>query len=488
MTFSPPQLSSPGWRAVWPLLLDSLTKFVQAMHTLWVAQPPCAQRLLDFEVALHQRAGRNLCDVLMGFVLKTALTSPTVEDSALALVQSREGARRQKTQKEVAITLLGGSVIGVNADYYLKRGQPQIPGHLVKSSNGFYPHLEVLGIFQRITPALESTVGRHLARSPQSDCQQILAELGIGLSSKVISRIAYGLAIRSLEFRQHLVTLTEDGVKGTAAKGKRIALCVDGGRVRTRKSLGGRRRRSGHHGYTGEWKEPKFFTIYELDAKGRRDPKGICFYEGTMGDADDCFKLIEAYLCHLGAHLASQVVVIADGGPWIWKRIRSAMEKADIELAKVIEVVDFYHAAQRIHKMANEMPGWSAKKATAWAAKQRYHLRAGRVEVVLADCRAIPRDDSIDKVVDGCIDYLEKHLDRMDYARLARRRIPIGSGAVESGIRRVVNLRLKGNGIFWRIHNAEHVMHLRAHLLAGQWSRLMKIACLPREWWQQVAA
>jgi hypothetical protein len=27
--------------------------------------------------------------------------------------------------------------------------------------------------------------------------------------------------------------------------------------------------------------------------------------------------------------------------------------------------------------------------------------------------------------------------------------LPIGSGAVESGIRRVVNLRLKGNGIFW---------------------------------------
>jgi hypothetical protein len=31
-------------------------------------------------------------------------------------------------------------------------------------------------------------------------------------------------------------------------------------------------------------------------------------------------------------------------------------------------------------------------------------------------------------------------------------------------------------------------MHLRAHLLAGQWSKLMKIAGLPREQWDQVAA
>ena len=33
-----------------------------------------------------------------------------------------------------------------------------------------------------------------------------------------------------------------------------------------------------------------------------------------------------------------------------------------------------------------------------------------------------------------------------------------------------------------------NVIHLRSHLLAGHWSRLMKIACLPTELWDQVAA
>ena len=94
------------------------------MHDLWTAEAPSAERLLEFEVTLHQLAGRWLCDALMGFVLKTALVTPVVEATADALIERREGTRRQKTLKEVAVTLLGGSVVKVNADYYLKREQP----------------------------------------------------------------------------------------------------------------------------------------------------------------------------------------------------------------------------------------------------------------------------------------------------------------------------------------------------------------------------
>jgi hypothetical protein len=36
----------------------------------------------------------------------------------------------------------------------------------------------------------------------------------------------------------------------------------------------------------------------------------------------------------------------------------------------------------------------------------------------------------------------------------------LGSGAIESSIRRVINLRLKGNGIFWLEENAEAILAL----------------------------
>ncbi len=40
-------------------------------------------------------------------------------------------------------------------------------------------------------------------------------------------------------------------------------------------------------------------------------------------------------------------------------------------------------------------------------------------------------------------------------------------------MRRVVNLRLKGPGIFWRQPCAEAMLHLRAYLKAGRWDELV---------------
>ncbi|RCJ42041.1 hypothetical protein A6770_35295 [Nostoc minutum NIES-26] len=45
----------------------------------------------------------------------------------------------------------------------------------------------------------------------------------------------------------------------------------------------------------------------------------------------------------------------------------------------------------------------------------------------------------------------------------------IGSGAIESLIRQVVNLRIKGNSKFWLKENAEIMLHLRCQWIAGSW-------------------
>jgi hypothetical protein len=52
----------------------------------------------------------------------------------------------------------------------------------------------------------------------------------------------------------------------------------------------------------------------------------------------------------------------------------------------------------------------------------------------------------------------------------------LGSGAMESAIRRGVNLRLKGAGIFWHKASAEAMLLLRAYYKAGRWNLLKKMA------------
>ena len=57
----------------------------------------------------------------------------------------------------------------------------------------------------------------------------------------------------------------------------------------------------------------------------------------------------------------------------------------------------------------------------------------------------------------------------------------VTSGQVESAVRRVVNLRFKAPGSFWKEDKVEQLMHLRAYFKAGRWDELIK-GVLTREY------
>ena len=65
---------------------------------------------------------------------------------------------------------------------------------------------------------------------------------------------------------------------------------------------------------------------------------------------------------------------------------------------------------------------------------------------------------------------------RMQYKSFQERKLPIGSGVVESAIRRVINLRLKAPGSFWIPdgRDAEIIIFRRAQVLYGRWQNLLK--------------
>ena len=74
------------------------------------------------------------------------------------------------------------------------------------------------------------------------------------------------------------------------------------------------------------------------------------------------------------------------------------------------------------------------------------------------------------------IRYLRKHSEagRLRYNCFRYRGVPLGSGAIESTIRRVINLRLKGNSIYWTEDNAEAVFQLRAAVVSGRWEEIVE--------------
>ena len=105
--------------------------------------------------------------------------------------------------------------------------------------------------------------------------------------------------------------------------------------------------------------------------------------------------------------------------------------------------------------------------------KLRKWLRAGRWRKVvdelvrLATAAKLPEKSAVWTE----IAYVGRHGEdgHMDYATYRRRGLPMGSGAIESAIRRVINLRLKGNSVFWEEENAEGMLQIRGLALSGRW-------------------
>ena len=77
--------------------------------------------------------------------------------------------------------------------------------------------------------------------------------------------------------------------------------------------------------------------------------------------------------------------------------------------------------------------------------------------------------------------YFLKNKERIDYQTLKEQNWPIGSGVVESGIRRIINLRFKSPSSFWYPENVEKLILMRGIALSGRWEIMMKNLTKTRE-------
>jgi hypothetical protein len=105
----------------------------------------------------------------------------------------------------------------------------------------------------------------------------------------------------------------------------------------------------------------------------------------------------------------------------------------------------------------------------------RRWLRAGKYGLVVTALDDLGEARGRPEALAQPVEYLRKHAvaGHLNYACLRRKGLPVGSGAVESAIRRVINLRLKGPGLMWLEGNAEGALVLRAAAVTGRWEEVL---------------
>ena len=131
-------------------------------------------------------------------------------------------------------------------------------------------------------------------------------------------------------------------------------------------------------------------------------------------------------------------------------RLDWVIAQVKLEPARVVEVLDWCHAVHHL-SLALQAVGLSEEERVREYAWLRRLLKAGRSRVVIEELEALAAGRPADSAVWREIDYLIRHSEegRLRYDCFRYRGVPLGSGAIESTIRRVLNLRLKGTSLFW---------------------------------------
>jgi hypothetical protein len=363
-----------------------------------------------------------------------------------------------------------GDTVPVWVTYYRRMGQRRAG----KRYAGVYAGLVVLGIYDRCTPALAAEVSLLAAMlGSLREAQEVLANRGVALDSKTIRLIAYRYAARARLVQQVERTTFAD----TVAR-RRVVISSDGGRLRLRETKRGPKPTKGGRRYTGAWREPKVLLVYVVNEEGKRDARFVPVMDATLKGPDAVFALLRIYLQRLEITQADHVLFIADGAPWIWKRVPLLVQALGLVAEQVDELLDFYHAVQHLGQVVALRRDWSVKARTRGRTQQRRLLLRGQVEQVITAVGNLCRGRH-SKAIRKHHDYFIKNYRRMAYARLMAMKLPIGSGAIESTVRRVVNLPLKGPSLFWCRANAEAILLLRSYYKAGRWNMLKRMATSP---------
>ena len=246
---------------------------------------------------------------------------------------------------------------------------------------------------------------------------------------------------------------------GETLANKRVIIGIDGGRTRTRDW---KENNSSKYGtFDTPWKEPKLLVITTIDDNGKVDKITFPIYDACFGD-DELFELLEQYLISLDINQAQGVQIVGDGAPWIWNRARPMLLKLGVEDDKITEVLDYYHAVQHLYDLEKYLPEQERAKAMKMLKDLLWKGDIVQMKEILS--KLLP---NLESAALKPFEYFEKNKSRMQYDTYRNMKIPIGSGIVESGIRRVINLRFKCPSSFWNIENLQPLIYLRAAFGGG---------------------
>lgn len=294
--------------------------------------------------------------------------------------------------------------------------------------------------------------------------------LGLEINAKQIERVCTFYGNRLYQNQSKPPPVVKKGKKGEASD--KLYVLIDGSFVLIRHSSLNKEEQSGISGRDC-WKEVKLARLVNEQhiVKGiskNRNYVTHSEYVVHLGEAETFFHILRDVISN--QHY-KKLIFICDGAKWIWNWINDTYPKAT-------QILDFYHAKEHLCEFAKSYIG-DEKDRSAWIAQQEEQILKDNIEEVLEELEEQKLQASLgktlEKELEKLINYYTDHRDRMRYATYKEEGMEIGSGAVESAHRTIIQQRAKLSGQRWTSNGVQGILSLRATYLGGHWNQLIDL-------------
>jgi len=302
-------------------------------------------------------------------------------------------------------------------------------------------------------------------------CDTLKVVGGINVSARDVERSAEATGQDMIEKRKLLDAETLAAPIEAHARGETVPILyiqTDGTGVPvTKKELEGRKGKQPDGNANGKTREAKtgaVFTQTTTDSEGYplRDADSTT-YLGSIETSDEFGPKLFAEAIRRGLYRCSQVVFIGDGALWIWAL-------AALYFPGAIEIVDVYHARERLHKLLVELHPEGGEFFEARKTKWLDWLDDGLIEQIVEEAmRLLPEEGKRRDGLVTQIEYYERNKDRMRYADFRAKGLFIGSGVIEGCCKSIVSNRMKKSGARWTVNDANRIIALRCTKRSNQW-------------------
>lgn len=213
------------------------------------------------------------------------------------------------------------------------------------------------------------------------------------------------------------------------------------------------------------WRENKLVMAFtSKDMIKRPDGNHIITkkeYGAYIGSVEEFKKYMLNVALKAGYCKVKNVVIISDGATWIRNACKEIFPDA-------IQILDKFHLEENLFSYARYKYGEDEKAYTKWVKMLMKYIEKGNKEKAL---KVLKKEDysKLPAGVPNILGYVKNNIDKIDYQNYKERGYFVGSGAIESGNKVVLQRRCKQAGMRWSVSGAQYMLTLKSKWESNLW-------------------